>query len=157
MLPSHMFSPQLPISGRWGFLGDMHRGPTWTTSLRMPVCTGSLTSLLYLQTIYQFLWSLLPSSPESCISHILISLSEASQVALVVKNWPASPGDVKDRGFISGLGRSPGGVHGYHLQYSCLENPMERRAWWATVHRISENWTWLSDLAYTHGEKKWPL
>ena len=72
--------------------------------------------------------TLLPSSPESCISHILISLSEASQVALVVKNWPANPGDIKDRGFIPGSGRSPGGVHGYQLQYSCLENPMEREA-----------------------------
>ena len=43
--------------------------------------------------------TLLPSSPESCISHILITLSEASQVVLVVKNWPVNPGDVKDRGF----------------------------------------------------------
>ena len=55
----------------------------------------------------------------------------ASQVALVVKNLPANAGDV---GLIPGLGRLPGGGHGNPLQYACLENPMDRGAWWATVH-----------------------
>ena len=55
----------------------------------------------------------------------------ASQLALVVKNPPANDGDMKDVGSISGLGRSPGGGHGNPLQYSCLENPMDRGAWWA--------------------------
>ena len=53
----------------------------------------------------------------------------------VVENPPASAGDM---GSISGLGRSPGGGHGNPLQYSCLENLMDRRAWWATVHRVAE-------------------
>ena len=52
----------------------------------------------------------------------------ASQVALVVKNLPANAGDVRDEGSIPGLGRSPGGGHGSPLQYSCLENPMDREA-----------------------------
>ena len=56
---------------------------------------------------------------------------KASHVALVVKNPPASAGDVKDVGLISGLGRSPGGGNGNPLQYSCLENPMDRGAQWA--------------------------
>ena len=46
-----------------------------------------------------------------------------------------SAGDARDMGSIPELGRSPGGVHGYPLQYACLENPMDRGAWWATVHR----------------------
>ena len=55
-----------------------------------------------------------------------------SQVALVVKNLPAKAGDIRDSGSISGSGRSPGGGHGSPLQYSCLENPMDRGAQWAT-------------------------
>ena len=55
----------------------------------------------------------------------------ASQVALVVKDSPASVGDVRDTGFIPGSGRSPGGRHGNPLQYSCLENPVDRDAWQA--------------------------
>ena len=65
----------------------------------------------------------------------------ASQVALVVKNPLASAGDVRDMGLIPGLGRSPGGGYGDLLQYSCLENPMNRGAWQATVHRVAKSWT----------------
>ena len=57
----------------------------------------------------------------------------ASQMALVVKNLPANAGDVRDGGSIPGLGRFPGGGHGNPLQSSCLENPMDRGAWWAIV------------------------
>ena len=64
----------------------------------------------------------------------------ASQVALVVKNLPANAGDVRDVGSIPGLGRFPGGGHGNPPQYSCLENPIDREAWWATVHRVAKNW-----------------
>ena len=52
----------------------------------------------------------------------------------MVKNMPANAGDTTDVGSIPGLGRSPGGRHGNPLQSSCLENPMDRGAWWATVH-----------------------
>ena len=52
----------------------------------------------------------------------------ASQVALVVKNQPANAGDVRDTGLIPGLGRSPGEGYSNLLQYSCLENPMDREA-----------------------------
>ena len=62
----------------------------------------------------------------------------------MIKNLPASAGDVRDMGSIPGLGRFPGGGHGNPLQYSCLENPMDRGAWWATVHRITKSWTQLS-------------
>ena len=66
----------------------------------------------------------------------------ASQVVLVVKNLPDNAGDIRDPGSIPGLGRSPGEVHG-NPQYSCLENPVDRGAWQATVHRATQSWTWL--------------
>ena len=67
----------------------------------------------------------------------------ASQVALVIKNPRADAGDARDAGSIPGLGRSLGGGHGNPLQYSCLENPMDRGAWWATVHGVAQSRTLL--------------
>ena len=60
----------------------------------------------------------------------------------VVKNLPAS---VRDTGSIPGSERSPGEENGTPLQYSCLENPMDREASWATVPRVAKSWTRLSD------------
>ena len=59
-------------------------------------------------------------------------------VVLVVKNPPANAGDLRDVGSILGPGRSPGGGNGNPLQYSFLENPMDREAWWATVHGVAK-------------------
>ena len=59
---------------------------------------------------------------------------------LVVKNPPANSGDIRDAGSVPGLGRSPGGGHGSPLQSSCLENLMDRGAWWATVHEVAKSW-----------------
>ena len=58
----------------------------------------------------------------------------------MVKNQPANA-DVRDAGSIPGLGRSPAGGHSNPLQYSCLENPMDRGAWQATVHRVAQSGT----------------
>ena len=63
----------------------------------------------------------------------------------VVKNPPANVGDMRDMSLIPGLGRSPGEGNGNLLQYSCLENPMDRGAWWATVHGVTKSRTRLSD------------
>ena len=63
----------------------------------------------------------------------------------VVKNLPANAGDAKHMGSVPGLERSPGGGHGYPLQYSCLENPMDRGAWKAAVHRVA-----MEVTEYTH-------
>ena len=68
-------------------------------------------------------------------------------MALVVKNPPANPGDIRVVGLIPGLGRSPGGGHGSPLQYSCLENPMDRGVWQAVVHRVVKRWTRLKRLS----------
>ena len=62
-----------------------------------------------------------------------------SQVALVVKNLPANAGDIRDLDVLPWWGRSPGRENGNPLQYSCLENPMDRGAWWATVHRVTKS------------------
>ena len=61
--------------------------------------------------------------------------------SLVVKDPPASIRDTGDTGSIPGSGRSPGGGHGKPLQYSYLENPMNRETWWATVHGVAKSWT----------------
>ena len=61
----------------------------------------------------------------------------------MVKNLPASVGNIRDEGLIPGLGRSPGGGHGTPLQYSCLENPIDREAWWAAVYSVTKSRTQL--------------
>ena len=68
-----------------------------------------------------------------------VTYRRVSQMVLVVKNQPANPGALRDMVSIPGLGRSPGEGHGNPLQYSCLENLMDRGVWWATVHRVAES------------------
>ena len=70
-------------------------------------------------------------------------ISRASWVVLVVKNCLQCR-----RHKIPGSGRSPGGGHGNPLQYSCLENPMDRGTWWATVHRVTKNQALLKQLRH---------
>ena len=74
---------------------------------------------------------------------LLIPLSSSKSImgflgGPMVKNPPANAGDV---GLIPGWGRSPGGGNGNPLQYSCLENPMDRGVWWVTVHGVMKSWT----------------
>ena len=59
--------------------------------------------------------------------------------------------NTEDPGSVPGLGRSPGGGHGNPLQYSCLENPIDRGSWWATVHRVAKSQTQLKQLS-THAQ-----
>ena len=73
-----------------------------------------------------------------------------SQVVLVVKNPLANAGDLRGAGLSPGSGRSPGGGHGNTLQDSCLENPMDRGAWQATVYEVAKSWTRLSMHTHTH-------
>ena len=68
-------------------------------------------------------------------------------MTLVVRKLPASVGDIRDLGSIPGSGRFPGGGHGNPLQYSCLENPMDRGAWQATVNRVAKIWRQLNQLS----------
>ena len=68
-------------------------------------------------------------------------------MALAVKNPPVNAGDITDKGSITGLGRSPGEGNGNPLQYSCLENPMDRVAWRAMVHLVTKRQTQLKRLS----------
>ena len=66
-----------------------------------------------------------------------------SLVVLVVQKLPADAGDIRDAGLIPGLGISPGEGHGNPLQYSCLEHPMDKGAWRATVPGVAKHWIQL--------------
>ena len=101
---------------------------TEVTSVCVCVCVCVLTSWLK-QTI---------------CTHTHILHKGFLMVVLVVKNMPADAGHLRDTDLIPGLGRSPGGGHGNPLQYPCLENPMDRGDWQATIHRVGHDW---SDLA----------
>ena len=68
----------------------------------------------------------------------------------MVKKLPANAGDARDMGSSPGLGRTPGEGNGNPQQYSCLENPIDRGAWWDMVHGVTKSWTQLKQLR-THG------
>ena len=65
----------------------------------------------------------------------------------MIKNLPTDAGDKRDMGLIPESGRSPARKHGNPLQYSCLENPRDRGAWWAAIYGVAQSRTRLSDLA----------
>ena len=75
---------------------------------------------------------------------------KTASMVLVEKNLPANSGDKRDLGSVPGSGKTPGGGHGNPLQYSCLENPMDRGAWWATVHRVAKSGTRLKQPTTAH-------
>ena len=83
----------------------------------------------------------------------LLSMPESANYPrlLMLQGFPGgsdgeeSACNVGDLGLIPGSGRSPGEGNGNALQYSCLENPMDRGAWWATVHGLAKSWTWLNN------------
>ena len=68
----------------------------------------------------------------------------------VVKNLPASAGAAGAVGLVLGSGRPPGGGNGNPLQYSSRDNPVDRGAWWATIHGVTKSWTWLTEHACLH-------
>ena len=74
----------------------------------------------------------------------MVKMSKGFSSGSAIKNLPANAGD---EGSIPGLERSPGGGRGIPLRYSCLENPIDRGDWWATVHRVTKSQTWLKRLS----------
>ena len=76
-------------------------------------------------------------------------LTQGFPGSTVLKNPPANSGDTRDLGLIPGLENSPGEGNGNLFQYSCLENSMDRRAWWATDHGVVKSQTKLGNLAHT--------
>ena len=83
---------------------------------------------------------------------VLKSINTQFGVFLVVssKKYARNVATTGDMGWIPGLERSLEGWHGNPCQYSCLENPMEKGAWWATAHRITKSQTWVKCLASKH-------
>ena len=77
-------------------------------------------------------------------------------MAPVVKNSLANAGDIRDT-ILGQVDRAPGGGYVSPLHYSCLENPMDREAWWATVHGVPKSWTQLKQLACTHTREELTL
>ena len=69
----------------------------------------------------------------------------------------ASACNAGDLGSIPGLGRSPGEGNGYPLQYNCLGNSVNRKAWWATVHGVAKSWIQLSDQHFQIGNQSMPI
>ena len=67
----------------------------------------------------------------------------------MIKNLSANAGDTRDTGSILGSGRSPGVGNGNPLQYSCLENPIDRGAWWVIDHQVAKSWVQLSMHTHT--------
>ena len=112
-------------------IGEGNDNPLQCSSLENPRDRGVWWAAVYGVAQSRTRLKLLSSSSSSS------ELVRSSQVALVVKNPPANAGDIRDLGLISRLGRSPGGGHGNSLQYSCLENLLNRGTWPATVHRVA--------------------
>ena len=94
----------------------------------------------------EFKWTRVNTWLSLCILYLYKDFPGGS----VVKNLPANAGDTGDPGSITGLGRSPGGWHGNPLQYSCLENRMDRGVWRATVHRVAKRHDWATKYIYSY-------
>ena len=103
--------------------------------------TGALKEYLWekIESAYLVIFNL------KSIKHLSGEVLGASQVALVVKIPLANAGDTRDMGSIPGSGRSPGVGNGIPLQYSCLENSIDRGVWWAIVHGVAKSQIGLSN------------
>ena len=122
--------PRIPLiqSENWKCLGDM-------PGTLFPSAGDNVEGSKFCKMAIPF-WCGLVWDGKMLFIHIYLLGSHHAQVALVVKNLSASAGDIGDSGSIPRLGRSPRGGHDNPLQYSCLENPMNRGVWQATVHGL---------------------
>ena len=108
-----------------------------------------------------FIWVCL-SSRYLVLKFFILSWSRvdgASPVSLAVKSLPvnANAGDVKRRWFDPWVGKIPRGGHGNPLQYSCLETPMDRGAWWAIAPGVAKSQRWLSDFSLSESSSLLPF
>ena len=125
----------------------------WSPSLPSPLCEcpcyGRNRRILELAGIWRSLVHALPFTGEEMedipLSLIYLCLVQAFSKYLGGSDCKESACNAGDPGSIPGLGRSPGEGNGYPLQYSCLENPMDRVAWWAAAHEVTKSQTPLND------------
>ena len=135
MRPSRVWMPPTHLSG--------------LTSHSLPHLV-SLTCLLVVTSVISHPWAF-PQAVPRCLGHAHPSSRFWGGLFVELPHWFSSKestykaGSTGDVYSIPGLGRSPGGGHGSSLQYSYLEDPMDRGAWWATVRRVTKGRTWLSD------------
>ena len=115
------------------------RGFYLSTSPSLSFSSSALGPLLSPVSI----WCVPSDTWRESLSVVLLSISEG-----LVKNPPADAGDIREVGSTPGSGRSPAGGHGNTLQYSYLENPMDRGAWQATVHGVAKSQTQLNDNTF---------
>ena len=136
------------MQGRFYLLGH----PCFSISLK-PAIWDSWVHLKFLPHLQGFLWKTIFFDGQEWEKFLgcfkfsqfivhSISISMVFHTGTVSKESACNAGDP---GSIPGSGRSPGEGHGNLLQYSCLENPMDRRLWWVIVHRVIKGWTWLND------------
>ena len=160
--PTHSAPPTLlpssPSSSQSSFLPqDLCTCSAFCQKCFFLLCTAYFSALGLTGTFPKSLFLVIqckgpPRPPPTPLSTHLSTWKETSwtsQLALVVKNPPASKGDVRDIGSIPGLRISSGRGHSNPLQYFCPENPMDRRAWLARVLRVAQSQTWLKQLS-TH-------
>ena len=128
--------------------GRDHRFSRGGHRAQCPHRSATRQSLVIFQILFHFSCSVIPNTSRQIRNSFFVfcfwqstDLFRASQVALVVKNLPANAGDVRDVRSVLGSGRSPGGGHGNPLRYSCLENPMHRGVWRASVHGVTKSQT----------------
>ena len=122
-------------------MGSQRTGHDWVTELnwmqKRKLKVTYMSGLLFSATDHKWICSNYPQG-------------WASQVVLGVKNLSAMWKTQETQSSVPRSGRFPGGGNAYLLQYSCLENPMDRGAWWATVREVAKSQTRLCDLAWVH-------
>ena len=128
--------------------GRGHQATTFRLELKK-VGKNTRPPLAYLTYMQSTSWETLGWKKHKVESRLPGELSITSDMWMSMPPWllsrKESTCNAGDLGSISGLGRSPGRGNDNPLQYSCLENPMGRGAWWATVHGVAKSWTWLSN------------
>ena len=141
-------------------------GQERSTGVFLASCLQDIPHLVIWFTSHTSLKSIIPLSL-SLFLHLSIYTSRSLCIFVSIcistgfpggsagKEYTCSSGDTGDTGSIPGLRRSPGGGHGNPLQDSCLENPMDRGAWWATVYGVTKSWTWLSTHTHTSTPLSW--
>ena len=142
LFKSHFWKHYHPWYDLQAMVWALGRKPAFSShsTSEVMVCNSMIYKLLLIFILYY------PKDIAWWNHILLLFFTILPVVAVAEKNLPANAGDVRDMGLIPGSRRSPGGGHGNPLQYSCRENPMDRRAWRATAHGVAKSQTRLKWL-----------
>ena len=138
--------------------------PSWSPGVCSNSCALSQWCCLPISSsvaLFSFCLQSFPASGSSSVHYITIQKQiwywHNLRMALVVKNLPENAGYIRDAGSATGSERFPGEGHSNSLQYSCLENPMDRGAWWSTVHGVTKRQTYPKHWCGDGGNIIWLL